>query len=100
MHPELAEVILKTCRSREREGDCPTKSLPSGELMEDCIIELGRQRDDAKLAALRTLAEAFKKFAPDLAHELAVRWEKSIAQQDAALADLLSVLDRATKETP
>lgn len=91
MHPALAEEILKACRARERDGDCPGTVRPRAETMEDCIIELGRQRDGAARIALNTLAEALKKFAPDLADDLARRWKNAIAQQDAALADLLAM---------
>lgn len=94
MHEALANEILRICRQRALEGDCPTVDAPGREMLEDCIIELASQRDAAKRHVLQTLAEAMMKFAPDLTKEICRRWETAKADQDAALEALLQVLRR------
>lgn len=92
MHPALADAIVKVCRQRETEGDCPTVDRPGGETMEFCILELASQRDAAKQDALRTLGEAVMKFAPYLVKELAARWAKAKADEGENLERFLAVL--------
>jgi hypothetical protein len=45
MHPMLTEEIVKVCRQREKDGDCPTVEAPGRETLEFAVIELAAQRD-------------------------------------------------------
>ena len=81
MHPMLVEEVVKVCRQRSAEGDCPTVDAPSRETLEDCVIALA----DDRRQILVTLADAFMKFAPDLAHELRERWNVATGKELLAL---------------
>ncbi len=95
MHEDLVEAIVATCRQRAAQGDCPTVGRPSGDSMEQCIVDLAKQRDEAGTRALRTLAIGVMKFAPDLAAELVKRW----TGRDEALNEFLSMILRDAKVT-
>ena len=98
MHRLAAEAILTQARQRCHDGQsCFALNAGQAEALEDCIIELGDQRDRALHEAVTTLAEALKKFAPDLAKQLVERWERALAERDAALEELLSVLGKPAK---
>jgi hypothetical protein len=43
MHTLLAEEIVKVCRARSAEGDCPITPSESIERLEQCVIELAHQ---------------------------------------------------------
>jgi hypothetical protein len=60
MHPELAKEIVKVCRSRSAEGDCPVTPPESIERLEQCIIELANQIE--VLSADEPAIEAYKLF--------------------------------------
>lgn len=40
MHQALVREIVKTCRKRASEGDCPSVSATNGEMLEGAVIEL------------------------------------------------------------
>lgn len=40
MHELLLAEVVKTVRQRYEEGDCPTAPRPSGETLEDAILDL------------------------------------------------------------
>lgn len=88
MHPALADKIVEQVRQRVSEGDCPVTPAFGIETMEGAVLELA----DRPARMLRTLAEAMKKFAPDLADELAKRWAAAMEDQDERLEAFLSVL--------
>lgn len=94
MHPLATDMIVKEIRQRVSEGDCPTISARSAEQLEDVIMELAGRPE----RLLRTLAEAMKKFAPDLAEQLAERWALAMKDQDARLEAFLAYL-RSPQET-
>lgn len=50
MHPTAVSAIVRMCRRRERQGDCPTEPAPAPEVLEGCILELARQLEAANLA--------------------------------------------------
>lgn len=43
MHAILANEIVKVCRARSAEGDCPITPPESIERLEQCVIELANQ---------------------------------------------------------
>lgn len=58
MHPALVSGIIKVCRARSTEGDCPTTSPESVERLEQCVIELANQIEI--LSADEPSVEAYK----------------------------------------
>ena len=60
MHPELAKEIVRICRSRSAEGDCPVTLPESVERLEQCVIELANQLE--VLSADEPAIEAYKLF--------------------------------------
>lgn len=40
MHELMLKEVIKTCRQREREGDCPTVKAFSVEILEGAVIQL------------------------------------------------------------
>lgn len=69
MHPNLVEQIVKTCRQREIDGDCPTVERHGSEMMEFCIIELARERDHL-LALLKQVDNRFEPWGEKLHAEI------------------------------
>lgn len=58
----------------------------------DRIVALLEKKSTAARDALRTLAHAVLKFAPDLADELVKRWTKAKTDRDTALDEMLALL--------
>lgn len=48
MHEALTAEIVRICRQRSVEGDCPTVDRPGGEMLEGAIIELAKERDELR----------------------------------------------------
>lgn len=92
MHPVASDMIVKQIRQRISEGDCPTIPAQSVETLEGVIEDLALRLDRAPQRALETLAGAMKKFAPDLADELAKRWAIAMKDQDERLEVFLAFL--------
>jgi hypothetical protein len=88
MHPALADKIVEQVRKRVNEGDCPTTEAFGVETLEEAVLELA----DRPAKTLRTLAEAMKVFAPDLADQLTKRWADAMKAQDERLEAFLAVL--------
>lgn len=53
MHIKLLEEIVKVCRQREAEGDCPTVEAPGRETLEFAVIDLADQLDKMKAAPVK-----------------------------------------------
>ena len=98
MHAQAVDEIVKLCRKRLGEGDCPTDALPATEVLEDAVLELAYQRDLAR-RQLPALAGAMLKFAPDLAHTLCHRWQTAQEDETAAFKELMSLLTNTSSET-
>ena len=60
MHTLLAEEIVKVCRARSAEGDCPITPSESIERLEQCVIELAHQLQ--VFSADEPAIEAYKLF--------------------------------------
>lgn len=98
MHAQAVDEIVKLCRKRLGEGDCPADVLPAAEVLEDAILELAFQRDHAR-RQLPALASAMLKFAPDLAEQLSHRWQTAQEAQTKAFTDLMALLQNTASET-
>jgi len=92
MHPMLLEKVIESVQKRVNQGDCPTEPPQSRESLEDAVLELKRDYDDARLHALQILASAMQKFAPDLMKVLAERWQADARRKDIALEAFLQFL--------
>ena len=46
MHKEMLREVVKRCKQRQREGDCPTVDAFSAETLEDAVIQLSSWNDD------------------------------------------------------
>lgn len=66
MHPVLAGEIIKVCRARSKEGDCPITPAESIERLEQCIIELASQLEI--LSTDEPSIEAYKLFRKERQH--------------------------------
>ena len=43
MHELAIQEVIKICRQREQEGDCPTIKAPSVETLEDVVIQIANE---------------------------------------------------------
>jgi hypothetical protein len=92
MHIALTNEIIKVCRQREKDGDCPTVEAPGRETLEFAVIDLADRLDKAKADHTRLLAEAMKAFAPDLMKEFVERFNYAKLSPDEKLDRLIAVL--------
>lgn len=99
MHILAAQEILAGCRGRSNRKEAVTKeNAPhSPETYEDCIIELGHERDIAPKETLTALAEAVRKVCPDVIPRITEAWEdyqRKVASRDEAFNSLLAALQK------
>jgi hypothetical protein len=87
MHPAMLKEVIAVCRQRSDEGDCPTVDPFTVEQLEGAVIALAYEADNMRASTLTVLAEAMRKFAPDLAEELRQRWNCASGKD---LIDLLN----------
>jgi F0F1-type ATP synthase membrane subunit b/b' len=56
------------------------------------LARIRKERDEARADAIRTLASAIHKFAPELSLELTGKWNVAKGEAEAALEDFLAFL--------
>ena len=88
MHPTAADEIVSIVRQRAREGDCPTILPFSKEQLEEVILELA----DRPARTMTFLAQALRKFAPDIAEQITQRWRAAMEQRDTRFEAFLAVM--------
>jgi hypothetical protein len=97
MHTQAAQAILNECRGRSNRGEDVTKANAtcSPEVYEECIIQLGHERDIRASEVLTNLGEALKKVCPEAVPMIVkahAEYNKKIAEREEAFNRLLAVL--------